>query len=68
MDVAKKWEEMNAPPEEPVEEYQWKKASNSWRDLKQRRQEREAQRKADVEAGLGENSPRLATGSPRPEW
>lgn len=68
MDIAKKWEEMNAPPDGPTDEYQWKKASNSWLDLKQRRQEREAQRRADVEAGLGEDSPRIATGSPRPEF
>eukprot|EP00746_Dinoflagellata_sp_MGD_P116131 gnl/MRDRNA2_/MRDRNA2_52050_c0_seq1.p1 gnl/MRDRNA2_/MRDRNA2_52050_c0~~gnl/MRDRNA2_/MRDRNA2_52050_c0_seq1.p1 ORF type:complete len:333 (+),score=59.48 gnl/MRDRNA2_/MRDRNA2_52050_c0_seq1:62-1060(+) len=68
MDIAKKWEDMNAPPEGPTEEYQWKKASNSWLELKQRRQEREAQRRADVEAGLGDDGPRIATGSPRPEW
>lgn len=65
LDVAKQWEEMNAPPEEPAEQYQWKKASNSWLELKQRRQEREAQRKADV--SMDEDGPRLATGSPRPD-
>jgi len=68
MDVAKKWEEMNAPPEEPAEEYQWKKASNSWLELKQRRQEREAQRRLEVDEAFPEDSPRAATGSPRPEW
>lgn len=52
LDVAKQWEEMNAPPEQPAGQYEWKKASNSWLELKQRRQEREAQRKAEVDENL----------------
>lgn len=67
LDVAKQWEEMNAPPEEPTQQYQWKKASNSWMELKQQRKEREAQRKAEADEPFFDDAPRLATGSPRPE-
>jgi len=43
MDIAKDWEDAHCS-EEPEEKYEWRKASNSWLDLKERRRQRDQMR------------------------
>lgn len=50
MDIAKEWEDAHCREEPEENKYEWRKASNSWLDLKERRRQRDQMREGAAEA------------------
>lgn len=48
MDIAKDWEDAHCKEEPEEKKYEWRKASNSWLDLKERRRQREQSQTAEA--------------------